>query len=207
MEIEIREIKKQDIGKAIDFAITGMHFNWYLDSRILLKLYGRYFWYLESMRATQVLAAYAQDRFLGVLLAEMKGEDKRYRSFWKHSYVRIFEVLQRIFYPKGAGLYEETTKAMLARYRETNEPDGEIIFLAADPAAKVKGVGTALLAELERREVGKKLYLFTDDACTYQFYEHRGFERACEADIVLDMGKKKVPLKCFIFSKVIPGRE
>ncbi len=39
--------------------------------------------------------------------------------------------------------------------------------------------------------------------CIYQFYEHRGFGHACEKDIVLDMGKKKVPLKCFIFSKVL----
>lgn len=37
-----------------------------------------------------------------------------------------------------------------------------------------------LLRELEEREKGKKVFLYTDSACTYQFYEHRGFELAQE---------------------------
>ena len=44
-----------------------------------------------------------------------------------------------------------------------------------------------LLNELARRENGKELYLFTDDQCTYQFYEHRGFEKIGEKDIVLEL--------------------
>ncbi len=103
----------------------------------------------------------------------------------------------------GAGLYEDTTKEMLDDYLKTNMPDGEIIFLAADPNAKIKGVGSALLAELKRRESGKKIYLFTDNAYTYQFYEHRGFDRVSERDVVLDFGKKKVPLKCLLYDKKI----
>lgn len=92
---------------------------------------------------------------------------------------------------------------MLEEYQDSHQPDGEIIFLAADPAAKIKGVGTALLRELERREAGKTVFLHTDNACTYQFYEHRDFECVVEKDIVLDMGKRMVPLTCFIFSKCI----
>ena len=49
----------------------------------------------------------------------------------------------------------------------------------------------------------KKIYLYTDDACTYQFYEHRGFDRAGEKDIILHIGKKRVNLKCFLYSKII----
>lgn len=86
---------------------------------------------------------------------------------------------------------------------KSNTPDGEIIFLAADPDCKVKGIGTALLNALEQKEKGKLLYLYTDDGCTYQFYEHRGFERVEEKEIVLEMPKGKVPLKCFVYSKRI----
>ena len=32
MEIEITELKRKDYKKAIQFAIKGMHFDWYLDS-------------------------------------------------------------------------------------------------------------------------------------------------------------------------------
>ena len=57
-----------------------MHFEWYLDNPFLLQLYGRYFWYLELSRATQVIAAYAGEELAGVLLAELEGEPKKYRS-------------------------------------------------------------------------------------------------------------------------------
>ena len=75
MEIEIKDIRKKDYKKAIQFAIRGMHFDWYLDNQFMLNAYGRYFWYLEINRATQVLAAYIGGEFVGVLLAEIKGEE------------------------------------------------------------------------------------------------------------------------------------
>lgn len=92
---------------------------------------------------------------------------------------------------------------MFENYCRQSEPDGEILFLAANPDIGVKGIGSFLLKELEKREPGKKIYLYTDNACTYPFYEHRGFERSEEKDIVLDMGKKKVDLRCFLYSKIL----
>ncbi len=205
MGIEIRDIRKKDYGKAIKFAIKGMHFDWYLNNSFLLKAYGRYFWYLEMNRATQIFAAYAGDRFVGVLLAEMKGKEKKQQSLPQKIYVRFVDRMQKAFFPGGAGLYEETTKEQLAHYLESHTPDGEILFLAADPDCGIKGVGTALLNALEEKEKGKLLYLYTDDACTYQFYEHRGFERVEEKEIVLEMPKGKVPLRCFVYSKKMEG--
>ena len=203
MSIEIKSISKKDYKKAIRFAIKGMHFDWYLDSKFLLNAYGRYFWYLEMNRATQIFAAYAEDRLVGILLAEFKDEPRKHSSFWQKLYVKFVDVIQRLFFKDGAGLYEDTTKEQLAKYLESNTPDGEIIFLAADPDCKIKGVGTALLNALEEVEKGKTVYLHTDDACTYQFYEHRGFKRVQEKNIVLEMPKGKVPLKCLIYSKTI----
>ena len=79
------------------------------------------------------------------------------------------------------GHYDAVNKELFAKYRETHSPDGEIIFLAADPDAKIKGIGTMLLNELTAIEKGKTVYLYTDNACTYQFYEHRGFATNCAA--------------------------
>lgn len=203
MKIEIKDIRKKDYKKAIQFAIKGMHFNWYLNNKILLNAYGRYFWYLELNRATQILAAYVDNEFVGVLLAEIKGEKKKHHNFLQKIYTKLVDVIQKFFFKGGANLYEDTTKEQLAHYLKSNTPDGEIIFLAADPNCKIKGVGTALLNALEEKESGKIIYLFTDNACTYQFYEHRGFKRVEEKEIVLKMPKGKVPLKCFIYSKEI----
>lgn len=201
MQVKIRELKKRDYSKAIQFAIKGMHFDWYLDHKMLMELYGRYFWYLEMGRATQVIAAYADNVLAGVLLAEIKGEKKQYHSVWKSLYVKVFDLLQSIFFKEGAGAYDKVNREMFLQYSENNSPDGELIFLAANPEIKIKGVGSMLLEELEQRERGKKLYLYTDNACTFQFYEHRGFLRACEKDVVLEIGEKTVPLKCFLYSK------
>lgn len=90
-----------------------------------------------------------------------------------------------------------------AVFCETGVSDSKIIFLAADPEAEGKGIGTALLQPLEEREKGKLLYLVTDDACTYQFYDHRGFQRVEETDIVIEMPKGRVLLKCLVYSKVL----
>ncbi len=201
--MKLTEIRKKDFQKAIQFAITGMHFDWYFENPFLLKLYGSYFWYQEISRATQIIAAYHESELVGVLLADMKGEEKKYRSFWGNVYIKLFDLIQNTFFQKSAGAYHKANRNMFEEYRSNHSPDGEIIFLAADPDRKEKGIGSRLLSELARREIGKKVYLYTDNACTYQFYEHRGFERSCEREIMMDMGNKKVPLTCFLYSKTL----
>ena len=203
MRIEIRELRKRDYGRAIQFAITGMHFNLYLDNKLLLNLYGRYFWYSELNSASQVIAAYDGEKLAGVLLADMQGEEKKYKTTGQTAYVKIFEFLQNTFYRGGVGIYDEANRELLDAYLKENNPDGQVVFLAADPDAKVRGIGSRLLEELERRIHGKEIYLYTDDACTYQFYEHRGFQKSGEKEVLMDLTSKKVPLKCFLYSKRI----
>ena len=203
MDLEFAQLKKADYKKAIQFAIEGMHFNWYLDNKLLQNLYGRYFLYLEMSRATQAIAAYKGDELAGVLLCEMKGEAKKDHSIWKSAYVKIFDFLQNLFVKNGVAPYDEANRGMLVEYCKHNSPDGEIIFLAANPNIKAKGIGSMLLRELEEREKGKKVFLYTDSACTYQFYEHRGFELAQEKDITLKIGNKEVALRCLLYSKVL----
>lgn len=202
-ELKIRELRKSDYKKAIQSAIKGMHFNWYMDNKWILNLYGRYFWYLELTRATQVLAAYHGDEFAGVLLCEIKGESKKYKSWWNSLYVKVFDCMQKLLVKDGVGPYDEANRQMLEEYKKQHTPDGEILFLAANPDISVKGIGSMLLSELEKREHGKEVYLFTDSACTYQFYEHRGFERIQEKDIVVEIGAKKVDLECYLYCKML----
>lgn len=197
--MQIKELDKKDFKKVIQYAIEGMHFEKYMENNFLLQAYGRYFWYLEYTNATQVIAAYEQDELLGVLVADMKDEPKPYKSFWKELYVKIIDIVQKIFFG-GIMSYNEANKEMFEKYTENYKPDGEIRFLAANPNGKIKGVGTCLLNELSKREMGKEVYLFTDTNCTYQFYERRGFERAGEKEIVLELSDD-VGLKCLLYRK------
>lgn len=201
--IEIREIRKQDYKKAQQFAIRGMHLDWYMSSKVVLNLYAKYFWDMELNRATKAYGAYVNDEFVGVLLADMNGETKKYYNVWRAVYVRFFDWLQKIVAGKGVGVYDKANWEMYRAFCENHTPNGEIIFLAANPNSKVKGVGTALLSAFEAEENGKLVYLYTDNACTYQFYEHRGFTRSEERQTILDLGKKQVPLTCLFYSKRI----
>lgn len=97
MNIEIKKLDKSDYKKVIQYAIKGMHFDMYMDNKLELSLYGRYFWYLELTNATQVIAAYLDDELAGVLLADIKGEDKLYRYFWKNCMLRCLNGYKELF--------------------------------------------------------------------------------------------------------------
>lgn len=180
-----------------------MHFNRYVDNKLALRLYGRYFLYLELERSSQVIAAYMGDRLVGILMADMKNEPKVYTSFWRKLYVIIFKAIMAVVAKNGSDIYDEANKVMFNIYSKKANPDGEICFLAADPTIQGKGIGTLLLEELYSREKGKLVYLYTDDNCTYQFYEHKGFERSEEKEIKMILGGKTVPLTCLLYSKQI----
>lgn len=164
--IKIKEIRRSDYKTAQKFAIQGMHLDWYMDSKAVLALYAKYFWYMELNRATKVYGAYVDERFVGVLLAEMKNEPKCYHSLSQAIYVKIFDWLQHLVAGKGVGEYDEANQDMYNAFCKKNNPDGEIIFLAADPDCKIKGVGTALLSAFEKDEKGK-LVLSIYRSCLY----------------------------------------
>lgn len=203
MELKIQPLRKEDYSKVISFAIRGMHFERYFDSRLLTNLYGKYFWYGELNDATQVIAAYYGDELAGVLLADMKGEKKACYSPWRKLFTRFIDFLTEHLDKVQIDPYFIANSLMYKEYSEHHKLDGEINFLAANPDLKIHGIGTFLLAELERREKGKHLYVYTDNNCTYQFYEHRGFEQVGKKEIDMQIpGMGDVPLTCFMYSKV-----
>lgn len=127
--IKIKSIEKKDVPRAIQFAIEGMHFNWYLKNKILLNLYGRYFWYLEKNKATHMLAAYLDDKFVGVLMAEMYGEAPRYQVRHERAFVRFVDFVKDRFFKGGADVYDDATQAQLADYKKTHGLMGRFVSL------------------------------------------------------------------------------
>ena len=204
MDLEIKPLTEKYINECIYFATKGMHFDSYLHNKTMCFLYGKYFLYDELLHSTQIIAVYDKDDLLGILLAKMKGERRVYKSFWKKLYVKVFSFLNKNLSSSERDPYDSANKEMLNNYKEKENLDGEICFLASDPDHEVDGVGTMLLEELERREKGKTVYLFTDNLCTYQFYEHRGFIKADQKDIFLDMeGDDDINMSCFLYVKKI----
>jgi GNAT superfamily N-acetyltransferase len=200
-KVIIRHIDRRDFAAIQRFAMQGMNFSMYTENKLELWLYTKYFWYLELNRATQVLAAYIDDRLAGVLLADMDGEQKESVSLWRKFYVKLTEFVMGIGYKGADDEYDEANKAMLAEFKQNHAPDGELNFFAVDPELNGKGIGSALFAELERREKGKLIYLFTNTGNSYYFYERRGFERSGARKIDIFVHGKTIPHDCYLYSK------
>ena len=80
--MEIKPLQKKDYKKVIQFAITGMNFKKYITNTFLLNAYGKYFWYLELINATQIIASYNGDDLFGILVVDMKNETKPYYTLY-----------------------------------------------------------------------------------------------------------------------------
>jgi GNAT superfamily N-acetyltransferase len=201
LKVIIKNIKWSDYGKIQKFAAQGMNFSMYTDKPLELWFYAKYFWYLELNRATQVLAAYIDDSLVGVLLADMRGEPKVSFSLWRKFYIHLVEWVMSIGYRGANDSYDAANKKMLEEFEKSYHPDGELNFLSVDPAMNGKGIGSQLLAELEFREKGKLIYLFTNTGNSYYFYEHKGFERSGSHHIDILMHGKKIPHDCYLYSR------
>ena len=201
MSIEIKDLNPNDYDIAREFAVEGMNLNRYCEYGYEIFLYSKYALYKELLKSTQILAAYEKDKLVGILMAKMRNEPLKVNSIWLNTYVKSINFISNIFYKEN--LYDKANKEMLEEYKKSNQLDGEILFFVVDNKKKGKGIGTLLLKELEKIEKGKKIYLYTDSDCTYQFYEKRGFTKEQERNIVLNFHGKDLPLTCFLYSKIL----
>lgn len=204
MEYQFKELRKEDIKTISSYAIVGMHFNQFFSNKFLLNLVGRYFFISQLNRATQVVAAYQGDNLAGVLLAEMKGESSYKGPWYRQVFIRTMDWLSSLIGKDGVDNYELANRELLDEYKQDNNHyDGEICFLAADPNTQAKGIGTALLNELTKRESGKKVIVYTDTSCTYQFYNHRGFKLEGSKKIMINFSSHTNSLECYLYSKIL----
>ena len=104
--MEIKELKKKDHKKVIQYAIKGMHFGLYLKDKFLLNAYGKYFWYLEYTNATQIIAVYEGDKL----------------------YIKFIDFIQKLFFKGGVMPYEEANKEMFRAYSERYTPTEKYVF-------------------------------------------------------------------------------
>lgn len=203
MKTIIKVIDKRDFRRARHFAISGMHLDWYTSSKLQLYLYSHYFWNLELLKATRAIGAYSGERLVGVLLVDITGQPKFFRSLLRFIYVKLFEWFLHRYFSETASSYDRINELMLKNMTKKFQPEGEVNFFAVAPETKGQGVGTLLLKELEKLEKGKLVYLFTDSGSSFQFYQKRGFEEAEKHNIQISIGNKELGLTCFLFYKIL----
>lgn len=77
----IKNLEPKDYDKVIEYAIEGMNFRQYFNHELALRLYGRYFLYLELNKVTDAYAAYGDNgEFLGTLLLIRNKEKKAIKN-------------------------------------------------------------------------------------------------------------------------------
>lgn len=199
--MEIKPLKRKDFGKIQRFAITGMHLSRYTSNRFELYFYAKYFWYLELLRATRIYAAYEGDEFAGVLLLDIDGEQKAYRSWWAQKFVALMEWIMQRGYADTSDQYGSANDEMLVNYKQRQHVDGELNFFLVNTEIVGRGIGSQLLVAAEKDLENKHIYLFTDDGSTYQFYDKRGFERVGEKQISLPVNGEDVALTAMLYAK------
>lgn len=129
MSIEIKNLKRKDFNKARKFAIKGMNLSWYTTNAAELYIYSMYFWYDEISKATRALGAYKDEELVGVLLVNMKGEQKYYSSFWSKLFLKGTSFIINQIYESRGSEYDHVNKKMLEELKRTEQVDGELNFL------------------------------------------------------------------------------
>ena len=66
--------------------------------------------------AARAYGVYADGMFAGVLLADMRGEDRMYHSVWRGASVRVFDALQPLAAGEGVSAYEEANREMFRAF-------------------------------------------------------------------------------------------
>lgn len=201
MTVKIKQLEKKDFNQARQYAIKGMNLDRYTRNKLELYLYSQYFWNSEINQATRAYGAYINDQLVGTMLVRMQGERAPFKSKWRTCLSNLVQFTLDKFYTSMTSKYDQANLAMLTAFAKDSSPDGEILFFAVNPEITSKGIGTRLMNELIKDEVGKLIYLYTDSGCTYQFYQHRGFNKAGERKIIMKRENKEIPLTCFLFTK------
>ncbi|MCQ2056492.1 MAG: GNAT family N-acetyltransferase [archaeon] len=195
MNVSFKELQRKDEEKVIKFASEGMHLSWFVKNHSAQHISDRLYWYSCAFKATQIIAAYEEDRFLGVLAASIYGEKSCYHNPLGRILSKLISPIISLFELDDD--WNDICYEMYNEYTKDNSPDGEILFFVTSP--NVRGIGSLLLSEFRRRNNGKIVFLYTDEGCNYGFYDHVGFKRMIEKSITLKIRKKTRNLKCFLY--------
>lgn len=195
----ITEFHQRDLPAAQRFAVQGMHLDRYTSNTLESYLYGKLATYQAFDPATIALGAYVDQRLVGFIFARITSDHAHRLNWHQRLYVRLAErVIAWSPYQAEATAYDQANQQMFRQLRDP-QPDAEITFFAVDPQMTGHHIGSQLLAAVEHRLAGKRLYLYTDSSCNYPFYFKRGFTAAATRTLTLPPDNQE--LTCYLLTK------
>lgn len=142
------------------------------------------------------LGAFDDNEFVGFLFADDGGKRTIDVNFYKEAFKLLREFGPASNFMEQYDAINEELYASLS-----HEPAAELTFFACKPGVTGKGIGSKLMSAMQERLAGKLVFLYTDDGCTFQFYEHRGFAKAGQKTMTSEINGETISLECMIFTK------
>lgn len=201
-----RTMEKKDypeIGEILNQAF-GL-FRYVSDERTL-KAFRLQYVYSCLSEATYTCVAEQNGKVVGVIM----GKAEKDYSLLAH----LPYIIKTITYGFKMMCYGKKCKNGIADYRNIleiyqdfsrkhkGEFDGVLTLFAVNEECRGLGVGKELLSRLfdylQKQNVGR-IYLYTDTTCSYEFYEHKGFERLEEKQLTVTREEKPFRMNVFLY--------
>ncbi|APT84733.1 GNAT family N-acetyltransferase [Corynebacterium aquilae] len=203
--VSFAPLQRSDHAVIIETIEKEMHLEKYIANPLIRRLHARSFFYEELAQATHVFAAYDDGEFAGLVLLRLDGHKPQGMPLWARALSAVVHQLEKK--EDGIAAYARTNAQLLEQYQRQHGTDGEILLLSANPRHRVRGIGSALLSQVATVAQGKHLYLFTDEGCTFEFYNRKGFHRVGEQTMEFNYAGKPHSFRCFLYSTTIGAGE
>ncbi|WP_461612488.1 GNAT family N-acetyltransferase [Clostridium sp. Marseille-QA1073] len=143
---------------------------------------------------------------IGVILGHVQNEKKAYGTV-KHILKILRYSFSLLFYSKDDKLYVMEYLKVFKAYKELMKNkkhlfSGNIELLALSEQCRGLGIGKALvdnLFEYVKSKSVKSIYLYTDTACNYGFYDHTGFKRLDSKEITMNLKPRSSKKTIFLY--------
>ncbi|MFW5913607.1 MAG: GNAT family N-acetyltransferase [Bacillota bacterium] len=154
--------------------------------------------------------AFYDGKLVGVLFARPKGL-WRHPGQWKHAWSFTLHYLWLLIHSKDSRRSLKNLRRLLRAYSnltrgKRRQLRNEVTLFMVHPDYRGQGIGVRLMKRYETFLLKKNehtYHLFTDDTCSYGFYDHHGFHK--EASTTMDENLKdgKGELNVMLYTKEI----
>ncbi|MCL2400381.1 MAG: GNAT family N-acetyltransferase [Defluviitaleaceae bacterium] len=208
--IEIRNVEAKDIPMIKE--VIAKVWNWtdlIEDNQTLDAVVGIY---LNQVlyEATFGRVAVLNNKVVGVIFGSVDGIEPKYRMLLENctnhtltllaasesDRINTFEYLSKL-----SITYQELISDYIDNY------DGTLDFLVLSKESHGLGIGKSLWMALKSyfdENNAKSIYLYSDVECNYGFYEHFGFARKAEKEVIFKFNEEDYKMNIFLYDIAIP---
>lgn len=201
-----RPIRKGDYPQVKDMICNAFSLDAYVTNEKLLEAVKNQYLYSCLSEATYTCVAEKEGQAAGVIMGNAKTDYSAIRH--------LPYLIKNLWYGAKIALYGRKYRKQAAGYRDIHTIyqefsdkhkgafDGVLTLFAVNQDCRGFGMGKNLMERLmgywEKQGV-KHIYLYTDTTCTYEFYEHRGFERLESKELQVERGGKPFQMEVFLY--------